>query len=173
MRLVVSDRTPDGRAKFSSDGPAPVLTIDGVSREHIDIWGSDRFGDIVTAADQPAFHTFFPPPGGYRVMVLTMLPDTETLPEDEITRWEAKYPGLHSNTSTAGFDPDVPGMHWTPTVDIGYLIEGEVELELDGETTVLHAGDWFVQNAARHAWHNRTDTPCKMAVFVVGLTDGK
>lgn len=46
-----------------------------------------------------------------------------------------------------------PLMHRTHSLDIGIILEGEVEMELeDGGTTLLRRGDVFVQRGTMHAW---------------------
>ncbi len=60
-------------------------------------------------------------------------------------------PGL-----TELFEPNEPGMHTTPTVDYGIVLEGEIWLELDnGKLSKLKKHDIVVQNGTRHAWRNR------------------
>jgi hypothetical protein len=79
---------------------------------------------------------------------------------------ERELPGF---VADAEWDPDQPGMHSTRTVDVGLVLDGSVHLELDsGATTELHAGDWYVQNGARHAWRNRSERACRLAIFLVG-----
>jgi hypothetical protein len=38
---------------------------------------------------------------------------------------------------------------------------------MDGEETVLRAGDTFVQRQANHGWVNRASTRCLMAVVLI------
>jgi quercetin dioxygenase-like cupin family protein len=60
-------------------------------------------------------------------------------------------------------------MHTTDTIDYEVVISGEVWLELDdGAEVHLHPGDTVVQNGTRHAWHNKTDEPCVLAVALIG-----
>jgi len=67
------------------------------------------------------------------------------------------------------FEPDAPGMHTTPTIDYGIVLEGEIWLELDdGETVHLKKHDVIVQNATRHAWRNKSATSTKMAFVLIG-----
>jgi quercetin dioxygenase-like cupin family protein len=66
-------------------------------------------------------------------------------------------------------EQDNPGMHTTETIDYGFVLEGSIALELDdGVKKTLHAGDCFVQNGTRHAWHNETDQRAIIAVVMVG-----
>ncbi len=55
-------------------------------------------------------------------------------------------------------------MHRTHSLDYGICLEGECDLELDdGETVSLRAGDVVIQRGTNHRWHNRGDTPCRLA----------
>ena len=66
-------------------------------------------------------------------------------------------------------EDDNPGMHTTETIDYGFVLKGELTLELDdGVKKVLRAGDAYVQNGTRHAWHNQTDAPAVLGVIMLG-----
>ena len=65
-------------------------------------------------------------------------------------------------------ESDQDGMHRTPTVDLICVLSGEIWLELDAEEVHLREGDCVVQNGTRHAWRNKGDRPCTMAVVLVG-----
>ena len=65
-------------------------------------------------------------------------------------------------------ESDQDGMHRTPTVDLICILSGEISLELDAEEIHLREGDCVVQNGTRHAWRNKGDRPCTMAVVLVG-----
>jgi len=61
-------------------------------------------------------------------------------------------------------------MHRTDTIDYGVLVRGELWLELDdGREQLLRAGDCFVQNGTRHAWHNRGTVPAVICVAMLGI----
>jgi len=110
---------------------------------------------------------YFPPAGGYRVIVAELPPGTaDPLASHSQELIESALPGF---TTDARWDDGGTGMHSTKTIDIGLVLDGSVHLELDsGEITELRAGDWYVQNGTRHAWHNRSDRPCRLAIFFVG-----
>ncbi|KAK6534042.1 hypothetical protein TWF281_005381 [Arthrobotrys megalospora] len=73
-------------------------------------------------------------------------------------------PGLTINGGTVcrivDFGPGVePLMHRTQSLDFGVVLEGEVELSLDGgesEKRILKRGDVAVQRGTNHAWRNVT-----------------
>ncbi|MCY1310380.1 hypothetical protein D9M70_605620 [compost metagenome] len=70
------------------------------------------------------------------------------------------------------FEAENPGMHRTPTIDYGVLLEGELWLELDnGEERLVHPGDVVIQNGTRHAWRNKSSNPAKAIFFMIGATD--
>jgi quercetin dioxygenase-like cupin family protein len=65
------------------------------------------------------------------------------------------------------FEPD--GMHTTPTIDYGIVLEGEIWLELDeGRSRLIRKHDVVVQNGTRHAWRNKSDQPATLAVVLIG-----
>jgi quercetin dioxygenase-like cupin family protein len=54
-------------------------------------------------------------------------------------------------------------MHRTDTVDYGLVLSGELYVLLERGETLLRAGDIIVQRGTNHAWHNRSDTPTRIA----------
>jgi uncharacterized cupin superfamily protein len=57
-----------------------------------------------------------------------------------------------------------PYMQQTRTLDFCLILEGEVTLVLDTEEVSLRAGDTVVQRGTNHAWSNRSDRPCRIAI---------
>ena len=55
------------------------------------------------------------------------------------------------------------------TDSIGYIVvmSGEIDMELDGSTTHLKAGDVVVQCGTVHNWANRGTVPCVIAFVLV------
>jgi quercetin dioxygenase-like cupin family protein len=109
----------------------------------------------------------FPPPGGLRFTIYTV-PPQGTGPAAARTaeagrELERALPG-RSRYMEAGQD----GMHRTPTLDLICVLSGEIWLELDEGEIHLGPGDCVVQNGTRHAWRNRSDAPCSMAVVLIG-----
>ncbi len=59
-------------------------------------------------------------------------------------------------------------MHRTNSVDYGIVLEGELDMELDGgEIAHLKAGDVVVQRGTNHAWINNGAQPCRMAWILI------
>jgi quercetin dioxygenase-like cupin family protein len=47
------------------------------------------------------------------------------------------------------------------------VISGTIDMELDGETVTLNAGDVLVQRGTVHNWVNRSNEPCIIAFVLV------
>ena len=59
-------------------------------------------------------------------------------------------------------------MHRTQSLDYGVVLEGEVEMILDGgETRLLRRGDVAVQRGTNHAWRNTSETEWARMLFVL------
>ncbi len=53
---------------------------------------------------------------------------------------------------------DEHGFHRTDSVDVAFIVSGEVTMRVPGEADViLRPGDTVVQNGATHAWENQGD----------------
>ena len=69
--------------------------------------------------------------------------------------------------------PDVPGaepphFHDTPSVDFGFVLDGEVILEVEGgERTVLRQGEAFIQRGAPHRWLNDSGRLATIGIVMV------
>ncbi|ESZ93893.1 hypothetical protein SBOR_5714 [Sclerotinia borealis F-4128] len=62
----------------------------------------------------------------------------------------------------------VSPMHRTTSLDYGVVIEGEVELLLDGgEKRIMSRGDICVQRATAHAWRNCSETEWARMLYVL------
>ncbi len=101
-----------------------------------------------------------PGPGAIRFVQLVVYPEgTETAGAEG--SWDMSRSKIQRSA-------DGDGMHYTPSLDLVVVLEGEVVLKLDTEESVLREGDFLVQNGTRHAWVNRSDSPARLGVFVVG-----
>jgi quercetin dioxygenase-like cupin family protein len=132
-----------------SDGKAVVVSDTEVTGEpprvgvvvH-DLWGSDTPLTLPTEGTRPETGGLAVSPGGFRFTLVSFAPREEVL---------------------GG------GMHSSDTVDVGYVVSGELWMELDdGAETLLRTGDCLVLNGTIHAWHNRSDEPCVFAMAAVG-----
>jgi quercetin dioxygenase-like cupin family protein len=60
-----------------------------------------------------------------------------------------------------------PRVHRTDSIDYGVVLAGEIDMELDGTTVKLKAGDVLVQRGTIHNWVNRGTEPCVIAFVLV------
>jgi mannose-6-phosphate isomerase-like protein (cupin superfamily) len=176
VRRVVVGEDEEGRSIVVSDGPAefrsmlPAREL-GVS----DIWGADSRSEVPTDGALPDYRRFFPPAEGFRVMVLNIGAEGDADPDGiDIEAYQRRrrevFPNYHDD---AVIDDPSSHLHRTFTVDVGVVLEGEATLSLDdGQAVTLKRGEFFVQNGARHSWHNPGRVPCSVAVFVLGA-DGR
>jgi hypothetical protein len=174
FRRVVTENGPDGKARFASDGPPTRVNV----FEHVPglvnaiVWAT-RPDDTVADAgkhDITEEVTFLAPPGGANLTYVRFPPDSVFASPD----FDPVAAGAEQAEKAVGladlFEPDNPGFHSTPTIDMGVVLEGELWLTLDdGEETRLRAGDFFVQGATRHAWSVRGDQPAAMLAVMLGL----
>src|SRR5713101_3671821 len=66
------------------------------------------------------------------------------------------------------YDPGVaPRNHRTDSIDYAVVLAGEIDMELDGTTAKLKAGDVLVQRGTVHNWVNRSSEPCIIAFVLV------
>lgn len=163
IRRVVTGHTPDKKATVVDD--SIVEQYYGFSV----IWGADETLTFPDEGLPPSYTKFYPPAGGFRFTFTTIYPQSKTAPDPEkqkvfLTSLEEKFPGILSH-----HEKDNPGMHTTDTVDCGYIISGEIWVELDdGEEVLLKAGDTFIQSGTRHALRNKGTEPCHAIGFMVG-----
>ena len=138
-------------------------------REYHRLWGADQLPTFPDDGSPPEQHTYFPPLGGFRFGLFTVLPGTVSAPGDldreaALAEMNEKLPGFMPH-----LEPDNPGMHTTDTVDFEVVLSGEVILELDdGVETVLRPGDAVIQNGTRHRWGNRGTEPAVLALVLIG-----
>jgi hypothetical protein len=170
VRRVVTGRDANGKSVFASDDVVAPVTLTMVSgTEWHRIWGSDGPPVLPTDGTPPDQPAYFPPAGGHRFGLFTLAPEPTPVPEDfdmaaTLAEADEKLPGMYASNEV-----DNPGMHTTDTVDFELIISGEVWLELDdGEEKLLRPGDTLIQNGTRHAWHNRSDSPCVILVVLLG-----
>jgi quercetin dioxygenase-like cupin family protein len=66
------------------------------------------------------------------------------------------------------YEPNVvPRRHRTDSVDYAVVIAGEIDMELDGETVTLKAGDVLIQRGTMHNWINRGKDVAVVAFVLV------
>jgi mannose-6-phosphate isomerase-like protein (cupin superfamily) len=168
IRRVVTG-TSGKRSRIHDDGliePIMVSPLPGYAWHRI--WSLDQPPADPPDPQDSNGHSHFPPPGGVRFTIYTV-PPQGTGPAVALTaaaerELERSLPGRSSYMETSQ-----DGMHRTPSLDLICVLSGEIWLELDDGEVHLRQGDCIVQNGARHAWRNRSDSPCSMAIVLIGV----
>ena len=173
MRRVITGHDQNGKSVFISDEETSrAVELDDFPGVKLldEIWATDDLPTIPVDSTDPTrkMDSFVPLPGGTRFRFFTILPEELMEQGKDINRlleeYRSKAPGLGET-----LELDNIGMHTTDTIDYGVVLSGQVYLELDDEQEVLlKEGDIYVQNGTRHAWRNRSNTPCTIAVVMVG-----
>jgi hypothetical protein len=173
IRRVIAGTDAEGHSVILSDGFAPhsqdFTSLPGQSQTRI--WFASQTPSTLIPDDEPTtpHGPVLPDAGGASFVVVRFAPD-----------YLAEEPGFDpvaAGREFAGCAPDIaaateidnPGMHRTPTVDYGVVLEGEIWLEVDGGVQArLTRGDTVVQLAGRHAWRNKTGKPALVAFVLTG-----
>ena len=177
-RRIVTNINAGGKAIFQSDGVPPwskeMVHTPGFASSFV--WATASVPNIPASADDPTdtATSIVPKPGETRFLIVTFPPDsvfTDPRMDFAMANQEQaeESPGL-----VELFESDHPGMHTTPTVDYGIVLDGEIWLELDdGKTIHLKEHDVVVQNGTRHAWRNKGGKPTTMAFMLIGAAATK
>lgn len=173
IRRVVTGQNADGKGCLALDAAPPRTDVfrhipGMVSRL---VWATDAAPGLPFSGSDPTLlvTNVVPGPGETRLLIVTFPPDGVFFaPEfDPVAAVEENLtlnPGLAER-----FEPD--GMHATPTIDYGIVLDGEIWLEFDdGHIEHLKRYDVVVQNGTRHAWRNKSDQPSTMCFVLIGAT---
>ncbi|WP_208094483.1 cupin domain-containing protein [Mucilaginibacter agri] len=109
----------------------------------------------------------FGPPGGVRVDLFTLPPETDKRPG------ELRTSGPIDMGTPAMIPGESEGMHRTDSIDLAIVLGGEVTAGYPGEDGQLQevtmtTGDMMVTNGTFHSWHNRSGKDCSLLFIVFG-----
>jgi Cupin domain len=165
-RIVTIDREP-GKSSLVADGPTPDALTDPARPG----FASARLWVIDSTPAKIVYETLHlprklePPSCGVVCRV-------DTYPPDAV--WQGKLGGAEveayfraagsPSASTYTANGPHPYMQKTASLDFSFILEGEIVLVLDTEEVALTKGDMVVQRGTNHAWSNRSNAPCVMAV---------
>jgi hypothetical protein len=168
-RIVVKDIDDGSKSRALCDAPSPDVHIDlarpGFAATRM--WVTDStpapIKSVIETLNLP--HTIEPPKAGSLCRYLQIPPDAEwkgKVGSKEVQAYFASMgsPGASTYTNSAPH----PYMQKTRTLDFALILEGEVTLVLDLEEVHLSTGDTVVLRGANHAWSNRSDQPCLIAM---------
>jgi quercetin dioxygenase-like cupin family protein len=134
------------------------------------VTGHDKNGHATVKIDEPAKNVVSARPGAQAVVIWT----TEGFPvnNDGDADESGRKVGTTLDNGTVfrvvSFGPGVsPRNHRTDSIDYAVVISGEIDMELDGETVHLKAGDVMGQRGTIHNWVNKGHEPCVIAFTLV------
>jgi len=165
-RIVTIDREP-GESSLVADGPAPDVFVDPARPGFASarLWVIDSTPAKIVTETLHLPRTIEPPSRGVVCRVDTYPPDAAWQGKVAAAEVAAYFSAAGSpNASTYAADAPHPYMQKTASLDFCFILEGEIVLVLDTEETVLKEGDMVVQRGTNHAWSNRSNAPCVMAV---------
>jgi hypothetical protein len=163
VRRVVTGHDADGQAIFVSDGAPPNLVDTPSGTAVADLWVLDGPPlDPSDGGDSPGGFPLEPAPGGMTFRVIRL-----PLPDQSLPR-EQQF--LH-NPNDAHFSSARPGMHATRTLDLEWIMDGEIELELEDGCVRLGPGDCAIQRGTQHRWRVVGEGPCTYMVAMFALDD--
>jgi len=165
-RIVTVDREP-GKSSLVYDGPAPDVLLDPARPGFASarLWVVDSTPAKIVFETLHLPRTIEPPARGIVCRVDTYPPDAAwqgKVGADEVAAYFRAAGSPRASTYAA--DAPHPYMQKTETLDFCFILEGEIVLVLDTEEVALKTGDMVVQRGTNHAWSNRSDAPCVMAV---------
>lgn len=171
IRRIVTGHDEHGASMVALDGAAPrsdaFVHIRGMMSRLI--WATAPLPTLPFDATDPtvSVKSIVPPQSGTRFLVVTFPPDSVFFaPDFDPAAATAENLAISPGLAEL-FEAD--GMHATPTIDYGIVLDGEIWLELDdGRAELLHQHDVIVQNGTRHAWRNKSDRSATLAFILIG-----
>jgi uncharacterized cupin superfamily protein len=170
VRRIVTIDDNEGKSLAVADGPPPDILRDparpGFSSARI--WVTDASPVQIGEYRDAVMHfppSLKPPRNGSMCRILTLPPDASFLGKVGSEDVAAFFYATGSpQASTYAKSVPHPYMQKTHTLDFCLILEGEVTLVLDTEEVQLKAGDSVIQRGTNHAWSNRSDRPCRIAI---------
>ncbi len=166
-RIVVRDHSDGGKSRALCDAPSPDVRLDparpGFAATRM--WVTDATPARIHNETLNLPHTLEPPKAGSLCRYLQIPPDAAWQGKVGLQQVQAYFAAMGSPAaSTYSGSAPHPYMQKTRSLDFALIIAGEVTLVLDLEEVHLAAGDTVVLRGANHAWSNRSDKPCIIAM---------
>ena len=155
--VVVDEASPDVRTDPARPGYASTR-----------IWVTTASPPIVPKQYRDALllpQMMEAPPHGSLCRIVTIPPDASWRGKVGAPEVAAHFQAMGAPRAST-FSPRAPHpyMQKTRTLDFCLILEGEVTLVLDAGEVALKPGDTVVQRGTNHAWSNRSDKPCRVAI---------
>jgi mannose-6-phosphate isomerase-like protein (cupin superfamily) len=167
-RRVVCVNDADGRGTAIADGPTPDVRTDPSRPGYAlaRIWVTDNSPARIRGVRETLFdlpQVLVPPARGSVCRIETIPPDAAWRASVSERAARAFFESVGAGSAST-YTAEQPYMHKTQTLDFCLILEGEVTLVLDTQEVPLKAGDTVIQRGTNHAWSNRSDRPCRIAI---------
>jgi quercetin dioxygenase-like cupin family protein len=130
------------------------------------VTGHDENGRAIVLIDENSKNVAQTRPGAHAAVIWT----SEGFPVDNDGSADTSGRKVGSTLDNGivfrvvSFGPGVtPRNHRTNSIDYATVISGEIDMELDGTSVHLKAGDVLVQRGTVHNWVNKGTAPCAIA----------
>ena len=152
-RRIVTGHDEAGKSVFLEDGPPPQFNDASNARvTYYEMWN--------TQGSPAPIHAVEPREPNDRPLQLPPPPN------GTIMRIVDVHPGNASNMALRA-DGRPSYMHRTKTIDYAIVLDGEIFAVMDEDETLMKQGDILIQRGTDHAWHNRSDHPCRMLYILI------
>lgn len=166
VRRIVTGHRPDGRSYVLFDGPAPNVKVRHAGNASTLLWVSEESpASVAGDEDRAAREIGVPPPARGTIFRIAEFPPRSGGEVRDNAAVLADF-GIGAEVAR-GHPPRHPAIHRTRTLDYVVVLEGEIHLLLDEGEVRLRAGDVVVQRGTNHAWINRGDAVCRLAMVFV------
>src|SRR2546422_2317966 len=163
-RRVVTGHDAKGRAVVLIDGAAPNAKLrKATGLTSTLLWVTDRSpADNCGSADAAERETgVAPPPRGSIFRVVDFPPAAAFGAVDNAAMLREMGIGADQG------DARHATMHRTKSIDYAVVISGEIDMLLDDSEVHLKAGDVLGQQRTNHAWVNRGNGDCRIALVLI------
>jgi quercetin dioxygenase-like cupin family protein len=165
IRRIVAGNDDTGKAVVLSDAPSPDVLLDPARPGFAStrLWVSDRSPARVKGIRETLQGPQWlePPPGGTQCQFVEFPPERGYIGKigrAEVRAWFERIGAPGAGVAKAGAPH--PYMQRTQTLDLCYVLEGEIALVLDAGEVALKQGDVAIVDGSSHAWSNHSDAPC-------------
>jgi quercetin dioxygenase-like cupin family protein len=134
------------------------------------VTGHDAQGRAIVTVDEISQNVMSRRPGTEACVLWTTegAPVDNTGESDEALREVATTLPNGTVFRIVEFGPNcAPRRHRTDSIDYAVVMSGEIDMELDGTTVHLKAGDVVVQRGTIHNWVNNGSEPCRIAFSLI------
>jgi naringenin degradation protein FdeH len=140
FRRIVTKHDTSDKATIWIDADATIHKFPNEKISSTLMWSTDRSPTLISSDEDEGDRILgsAPPACGSRFTMMEFLPGNEAT------------------------------LHRTDTVDYVICLSGEIDMFLDDSQFVtLRAGEVLIQRGTNHAWANRSDKPCRLAVILL------